>query len=234
MPNGRDPNRARIEDAAQQLGPLLDELVLVGGCAAGLLVTDSGGAPIRPTMDVDLVVEASTYADYQHFSRRLEDRGFSPGTMPGDPICRWRHGGVVLDVMPLAQGVLGFSNRWYRGAMWSPLLTRLASGRVLRHIDAPHFIATKLEAFRNRGGGDYLVSADLEDVIVVVDGRRGVDREVREASADLRSFLIAEWTALLNERYFTEALPGYFAAEDRTGGRASIVLERLRRMAALA
>ena len=48
-----DPNLALLEEAAALLGPLLDELVLVGGCAAGLLVTDPGASPIRPTEDVD-------------------------------------------------------------------------------------------------------------------------------------------------------------------------------------
>jgi len=60
MPPASDPNLARLEEAAEKLGPLLDELVLVGGCAAGLLVTDPGSAPIRPTQDVDMLVAAAT------------------------------------------------------------------------------------------------------------------------------------------------------------------------------
>lgn len=63
MPSRADPNLAQLEEAAAKLGELLDELVLVGGCAAGLLVTDPGSSPIRPTEDVDLLVEATTYGD---------------------------------------------------------------------------------------------------------------------------------------------------------------------------
>jgi hypothetical protein len=33
------------------------------------------------------------------------------------------------------------------------------------------FVATKLEAFASRGGGDFLTSHDLEDVLNIVDGR---------------------------------------------------------------
>jgi hypothetical protein len=62
-----DPNLDLLTAAADALGPLLDELLLVGGCAAGLLVTDPGVAPIRPTLDVDLVVEARTYPAYHRF-----------------------------------------------------------------------------------------------------------------------------------------------------------------------
>ena len=52
--NPQDPNLAKVELIAHVLGPLRDELVLVGGCAAGLLMTDPGAAPARVTYDVDL------------------------------------------------------------------------------------------------------------------------------------------------------------------------------------
>ena len=35
-----DPNVAKVELIAKALGPLRERLVLVGGCAAGLLFTD--------------------------------------------------------------------------------------------------------------------------------------------------------------------------------------------------
>jgi hypothetical protein len=34
-------------------------------------------------------------------------------------------------------------------------------------------VATKLEAFLKRGGGDYIASHDLEDIVTVVDGSQG-------------------------------------------------------------
>jgi hypothetical protein len=42
MPNRSDPNLALVEEAVSRLEDLLEALVLVGGCAAGLLVTDAG------------------------------------------------------------------------------------------------------------------------------------------------------------------------------------------------
>jgi len=35
-----DPNRQLLVSAARQFGPLLDELVFVGGCATSLMITD--------------------------------------------------------------------------------------------------------------------------------------------------------------------------------------------------
>lgn len=52
-----DPNRALFESVVQLLASVLDELVFVGGCTTGLFVTDPAAAGIRPTRDVDAIVD---------------------------------------------------------------------------------------------------------------------------------------------------------------------------------
>jgi len=56
-------NLALLEDAANKLKVLLNEVVFVGGSTLDLLVTDQGAAPIRGTVDVDVIVEITTYGD---------------------------------------------------------------------------------------------------------------------------------------------------------------------------
>jgi hypothetical protein len=87
----QDPNLSKIELIAGALGPLRDQLVFVGGCAVGLLITDTAAAPVRVTL-----------------------------------------------------------------------------------ITAPAFLATKFEAYSDRGGDDMLASHDLEDIINILDGRPAV------------------------------------------------------------
>lgn len=58
--NPRDPNLAQVELIAHVLGSLREELVFVGGCAVGLLMTDPAASPARVTYDVDLVVEVAS------------------------------------------------------------------------------------------------------------------------------------------------------------------------------
>ena len=58
------------------LQPLLPEIVFVGGCATGLLITDPGAAAVRGTYDVDVIAEIASYADYVVFSDRLHELGF--------------------------------------------------------------------------------------------------------------------------------------------------------------
>jgi hypothetical protein len=48
-----NPNLALLEAAVGRLKPLLNEIVFVGGCATGLLITDPGAAPVRKIYDVE-------------------------------------------------------------------------------------------------------------------------------------------------------------------------------------
>lgn len=107
----RDPNRQQLEAAARVLRPLLDELVFLGGCTTGLLLSDPASAGLRPTKDVDTITEVASYAEYATLSERLRALGLSEDTSEGAPLCRWRHGQLIIDVMPTSEAVLGFSNR---------------------------------------------------------------------------------------------------------------------------
>ena len=112
-----DPNLQLLEAAARVLEPMLGEVVFVGGCVTGLLITDPAAAGIRPTTDVDVIAEVFSYADTVNLSDRLRKLGLTQDTREGAPICRWRHGDLTIDVMPIDEGALGFANRWHRPAM---------------------------------------------------------------------------------------------------------------------
>jgi hypothetical protein len=149
-----DSNRNQLIAAARLLRPLLGELVFVGGAIAGLLITDPAAADSRTTFDVDAIAEITSYAEYAAFGDRLRALGFREDSSEGSPLCRWVHQGTILDVMPLDEKILGFSNRWYRAAMKSLVTGRLTDDIEIRVVTAPLFIATKLEAFQGRGEGD--------------------------------------------------------------------------------
>lgn len=125
MPNS---NLEQLMAAAQLLRPLLDELVFVGGSVAGLLITDEAAGEPRPTLDVDVVAEITSYPEYAAFGDRLRCLGFAEDTSDGAPLCRWVHQGTILDVMPLDEKILGFSNRWYSAAMQAATTRHLADG----------------------------------------------------------------------------------------------------------
>lgn len=104
----KDPNRQQLARVARALGSLRDQVVFVGGSTVGLFVTDPVAPPVRPTKDVDVVVEVASYADYQlTIVPNLKVNGFQECTDPGAPICAWKVGGIRVDVMPTEASVRG-------------------------------------------------------------------------------------------------------------------------------
>ena len=94
-----DPNRALFESVVRLLAPVLDELVFVGGCTTGLFITDPAAGGIRPTKDVDAIVDVTSYGKYVSLSERLRTLGLAEDTTPGAPLCRWRRDDLIVDVM---------------------------------------------------------------------------------------------------------------------------------------
>jgi len=100
-------NRQLLAAMVARLKPLLPEIVFVGGCTTGLLITDPAASPVRATDDVDVIVEVASYAEYARFSKRLRNLGFSEDSSEGAPICRWLIDRMKLDVMPTDETILG-------------------------------------------------------------------------------------------------------------------------------
>ncbi len=225
-----DPNIGVVELVAAALEELLDELVLLGGCAVGLLVTDPGRNPIRQTVDVDLLTEAAPTANYYKLCKRLRAKGFCEQPT-ADVLCRMAKGSLLIDVMPTDASVLGFTNTWYAQAAKDAGDFVLPSGRKIRLITAPLFLATKLEAFASRGAGDYL-HHDMEDIVTVIDGRASIVAEVLTCTATVRSFLMEEFDDLLANAQFIDRLT-WLLPPDNLQARQQIVIERMRKIAGL-
>lgn len=226
-----DANLPRVERVAEALGDLCDELVFVGGCAAGLLCTSPQSPPPRMTCDVDLVAEVAALAAWHALEARFAARGFTRDLSPEAPICRWRVGGIEVDLMPTDERVLGFANRWYPLAIASAVPMVLPSGQSILLISAPAFLATKFEAFSTRGGGDPLASHDFEDIINVIYGRPGIGREVAEAGSELRDYLADRFAAVLAHRDFENTLPGLVAYDELYETRIDTVRRRIKAIA---
>ena len=219
----------------ERLVPLLDEIVLVGGCATGLLVTDPGASSVRRTFDVDVIAEIISYSGLVAFSERLTKLGLLLDTSEGAPACRWTCGESKLDIMPLEESLLGFSNRWYRQAMETAAKTELPTGRTIRVITAPYFVATKLEAFYGRGKGDFLSSHDLEDVITVMDGRPTLREEVGSVTAEVRQYIGNQCEGLLANSRFHEILrfPEYVLPDESSQKRIPALVSLLKELGQL-
>jgi len=226
-----DPNIETLSKAVDKLGPIADEVVFLGGCATGLLITDPAAPPIRATADVDVITEVTSLIEYYQLAERLRQRGFLEDRRPGAPICRWKLENTLLDVMPTDPFLLGFGNQWFTPALAAAKSVELPSGKNIRMVLAPYFLATKLEAFDGRGKGDYLASHDIEDIVAVLDGRREIVDEILEASKSLQTYLSERFATLLETREFMETLPGHLPSDAASQARMPLIKERIEAIA---
>lgn len=218
---------------AHRLGELLSEVTFVGGCVTGLLITDKAAPDVRFTVDVDCIINVITRADYYSLAEKLRAKGFKEMVIGDHPICRWDCDGILLDIMPIDKKVFGFSNKWYKEALSHSKVVELSDKIRLNIISAPYFLATKLEAFKDRGQQDFLLSHDIEDVISLIDGRPEITDDLSLVSSKLREYLASEFAFLINNEKFLQALPGHLNYSDETFVRQEVVKRRINSLIAL-
>jgi hypothetical protein len=118
----QNPNAQILQLVDAALGNVANDVVYIGGCAAGLLVTDTGASPVRATLDVDILVQVAALSAY----------------------------------------------------------------------------------------GDYLARHNMEDIVVVVDGRDTIAEDIAAAANDIRMFLGLRFSTLLADSRLVEAVSAHF------------------------
>lgn len=212
---------------AYRLEELCNEVAFVGGCITGLLITDKAAPDVRFTVDVDCIINVITRSGYYAISEKLRQKGFKEMLFGDHPICRWDCDGILIDVMPIDKSVLGFSNRWYKDALVNAIDQKITDTISVKIISAPYFLATKLEAFKDRGKQDFLSSHDLEDIISLIDGRPEIVNDISVSSDNLKQYLTFEFASLMNNVQFLQALPGHLNYSQESESREKIVKERI-------
>lgn len=224
-------HRERMLLVARALGPkLVSQTAFVGGCATGLLITDSmTKESVRYTDDVDLIVHVIGYSGWHRLSMQLGERGFRQ-SLGEDVNCRFSLGGLQVDFMPDDATVLGFTNRWYQSALQTAITYALTKADSIRVVEPAYFLGTKFEAFKGRGKGDVLASHDVEDILNIVDGRAELPAELAQAAGEIKKYLVAEFTALLQSPDIAYAVQ---ATAQGDPGREQLIFERLDAVAGL-
>ncbi len=231
MPTPREEMRI----VSLRLHPLAVPFVFVGGAVMHCLVDRPDLTNFRPTKDVDVVVAIASYGSFALLEERLRVRGagFSHDTSEGAPICRWIVDGCHVDIMPAEPSGLGMNTRWFPQVLQTAADIDLGEGCLAKVVTPPLFLATKFEAFKDRGGDDYYGSKDLEDIVTLMDGRAKIVEEVSAAIPEVRKFLADEFTKILRHPDFADALPGHLSVMYGARSRVSIVRKRFESVAAL-
>lgn len=223
---------ARLAEISAKLETLGLNHVFVGGGIVEFLLDHPGLSPMRPTDDLDLIVEVAAGRNYAEIEHTLRGAGFAHDMSPGAPICRWLHDGMIIDIMPTDGAFMGINTAWFVEAL-ATSRTHVVGGRPVPLISPVAFIATKLAAFADRGDGDYLGSHDLEDIITVIDGRANIVNEVAEAESGLKVFVTTSIGRLMRDADFDESLSGQLPLDAASQARLPLLRQKLWLIAAV-
>jgi predicted nucleotidyltransferase len=217
--------------AIQPLSSLLDELVFIGGATVSLHVTEPIVVSIRPTEDVDCVVEIGHRADYETLAKKLRALKFTED-MVGGVLCRFKKDSIILDVMPLDADVLGFTNKWYADGFKNAERITIANHEI-QIFSTAFLIAAKLEAFKGRGEGNFRESHDIEDIVTIIDGRRTIAVDLANSPEPVRTELRKEFSGLLANSRFIGSLDAHISDRQNLEERKKIIVARIREFCGL-
>lgn len=225
-------NPVLLAKVAQKLDPLGLNYAFVGGSIVEFLLDRPELTPMRPTDDLDVIVEVMANRRYSDLEVILRQAGFLHDMTQGAPRCRWRLDGLIVDVMPTEGALLGLNTAWFAEALATAKPRRIL-GVDVPLISAVAFLATKLAAFADRGDGDYYGSYDLEDIITVIDGRASIVAEIAEAAPELRAYVVEGIKTLSAQSAFQEALAGHLPSDGASQARLPMLRKRLYSIAGL-
>lgn len=195
-------NITRIKVVCEALGEMTHSVLFVGGATVSLY-TDRPASEVRPTDDVDILVELIHYSGYADIEEQLRKKGFVNEQESGI-ICRFKIHGIIVDVMPTSSNVLGFTNKWYEEGFSKPMEWQLIEGLSIKLLEPVYFLASKMEAFKGRGGGDGRMSSDFEDIVYVLNNRNAIWDEIEKAPSHLRAYLKNEFQKISQKDFLYE------------------------------
>lgn len=207
------------------------DVVFVGGATIPLYVSEERYSELRATDDVDCVVQVTSRLGYYEVEAKLRARGFQQRVdAERSPACRWWLNQLVVDVMPVAGEVLGFVNRWYALGVDTAVDRTLPNGSMVRVFRPGVLLASKIEAYDDRGRKDPLVSPDLEDIVTLLDACEDLEEDIGAGPPELAAYVGGWAQGLLGSRDIGELIEGHLGGTDAEA-RAGVVLARLRRIA---
>ena len=179
-------NLSIVEQVALALGDINDEVVYVGGAIISLYATDEGAEQPRPTKDIDITVKVSTYSQMDQLRVRLATKKIYPA--PAERVMyRYLYEDILIDFIPYEDTPLGPTNQWLKPGFEKAYSVTIGDAEI-KILPVSIFLATKWEAFKNRGN-DPRMSHDFEDIIYVIDNNTDLVANITQADKNVKNFL---------------------------------------------
>ena len=193
-----------IWKVANALGDLNREVVFVGGAVIGLYVTNEVADEIRPTKDVDITLQITSVGKLEELREKLTQLKFYQ-THEDNVICRFRYEDIKVDVMSTHEVGWAPANRWFKVGF------RDIQRYTIKDVEVNIFrvgcyLATKFEAFANRGEGNPRYSHDFEDIVYLLAYSDSLFTVLNFESQLVKCFLKEELSKIIQDNSYKEAI----------------------------
>ncbi len=109
--------------------------------------------------------------------------------------------------MPSKDGPMGPTNRWFQVG-FDNLWTITIEDIEITMLSVGCFLATKFEAFKDRGG-DYRLSHDFEDIVYVLDNRTTIIEDIVSEPLEIRDYLKEQLRIVYVKPNFNEIISAH-------------------------
>lgn len=214
-------NRLATRKIAQALGELNEQVVYVGGAVVSLYVDDPAAEDVRPTKDVDISLEVASIGALEALRESLIQKGFYQSA-EDNVVCRFRYEDIKVDVMSTKEIGWAPANRWFAPGFQYRVPVQL--DEITIHIlPLPYFLASKLEAFYDRGKTDPRTSHDFEDIVYVLNYTSDLEVQIQGSDSQVRQYLVGKFKDILTDKTKQEAILGYLYYENQSARFARIM-----------
>ena len=217
-------NLGAIKKIAGSLEELNKQVVYVGGAVVSLYINDPAADDVRPTKDIDITLQITSFSELEKLRKELVAKGFYQ-TAEDNVICRFRYEDLKVDVMSTKAIAWAPANPWFEPG-FAHLETMEVEGQAIRILSLPYFLATKYTAFKDRADKNPRTSHDLEDITYVLDNRTDLVEVVLNSTPDIRSFLKVAFEEVIENDLLQEAIIGNLYYETQSE-RFEMIMDKL-------
>jgi predicted nucleotidyltransferase len=217
-------NRLVTKKIALALDELNEQVVYVGGAVVSLYVDDPAADDVRPTKDLDLTMKIASLSELENIRQSLADKGFIQSAMDS-VACRFRYDDILVDVMATVPIGWAPGNRWFELGL-DQAISKELEDITIRILPLPYFLATKFDAFFDRGVNDLWASHDYEDIVYLFNHVTDISEQILNSDEVVKGYIGECANQILGNQSFKEAIIGnlFFEHQDE---RFNLIIDKL-------
>jgi predicted nucleotidyltransferase len=194
--NNTQINRIAIQRVSQLFNDYEKEIMFVGGSVVSEYIDDRAALDIRPTADIDIVVQLLSISELENIREYLANRNVYADTESG-VICRFKYEDIKIDVMSTKNVGWAPANEWYELGQHKAI-TKSIQDVEIKLLPVEYFIATKISAYKNRGE-DPRYDKDFGDIIYILDYRSTIIEDIKRADEKVLDYILPFLKILVKE-----------------------------------